>query len=170
MSMGERLVQYTGVAIGGRGLLIGGAPGVGKTSLALCLIDRGATLIGDDGVALMSKGDRLHAAPPRATTGQLELRNVGIDQFPSTAAAVALSIDINPAAPRFADGTQHTTILNIAIPYLRIGFGNGGPNLADVIRVERAMELHGRIGGARNDLIDSCSHSAVKSAGSAHHD
>ncbi|MFM5886059.1 MAG: HPr kinase/phosphorylase, partial [Novosphingobium sp.] len=46
------LHQATAVAIGGRGVLIEGAPGSGKSSLALALIDRGAALIGDDGVAL----------------------------------------------------------------------------------------------------------------------
>ena len=37
----SRAVQLTCVAIGGRGLLIAGAPGSGKSSLALALIDRG---------------------------------------------------------------------------------------------------------------------------------
>ena len=40
--------QATCVAIAGRALLIEGAPGTGKSSLGLALIDRGAQLIGDD--------------------------------------------------------------------------------------------------------------------------
>ncbi|HQA17982.1 MAG TPA: serine kinase, partial [Novosphingobium sp.] len=42
--------QATCVAIKGRALLIEGPPGSGKSSMALALIDRGAALIGDDGV------------------------------------------------------------------------------------------------------------------------
>ena len=59
--------QAGAVAIGGCGLLIEGAPGSGKSSLALALIDRGAALIGDDGVALSLRGGRLWAAPPPNT-------------------------------------------------------------------------------------------------------
>ena len=52
-------------AIAGRAILIEGEPGTGKTSLALALIDRGATLIGDDGVA---RGSALpYQAPNRQT-------------------------------------------------------------------------------------------------------
>lgn len=40
------LHQATCVAIGGRGVLIEGLPGSGKSSLALALIDRGAQLVG----------------------------------------------------------------------------------------------------------------------------
>ena len=44
--------QASCVAVGGRGLLIAGPPGSGKSTLALKLIDRAATLVGDDGVEL----------------------------------------------------------------------------------------------------------------------
>ena len=56
--------QATCVAIGGRAVLIEGEPGSGKSSLALALIDRGAALIGDDGVRLELRGNRLYASPP----------------------------------------------------------------------------------------------------------
>ena len=52
------LHQFTCVAIKGRGVLIEGAPGSGKSSLALALIDRGAVLVGDDGVTLAAQGGR----------------------------------------------------------------------------------------------------------------
>ena len=48
--MTATLANVSCVAIGGRGVLIEGAPGSGKSSLALALIDRGAALVGDDGV------------------------------------------------------------------------------------------------------------------------
>ena len=55
-SASDPLFQASAVAINGRALLIEGEPGAGKSSLALALIDRGAQLIGDDGVALRRVG------------------------------------------------------------------------------------------------------------------
>ncbi|HEY6868656.1 MAG TPA: HPr kinase/phosphatase C-terminal domain-containing protein, partial [Novosphingobium sp.] len=72
------LYQATCVAIGGRAVLITGEPGSGKSSLALALIDRGALLVGDDGVALAARAGRLLASPAPATTGLIEVRNVGL--------------------------------------------------------------------------------------------
>ena len=66
--MSGELYQATCVAIEGRGLMIEGSPGSGKSSLALALIDRGAMLIGDDGVLLEPRGDRLHASPDRPSS------------------------------------------------------------------------------------------------------
>ena len=74
--------QASCVAIGGRGLLIDGPPGSGKSSLALALIDRGATLVGDDGVLLELRGGRLWALPPPNIAGLLEIRNVGLAMLP----------------------------------------------------------------------------------------
>ena len=77
------LLQATCVAIDGRGVLIRGAPGSGKSSLALALIDRGAVLVGDDGVELSPQGEQLHASPPPNTAGLLEVRNVGLIKLPA---------------------------------------------------------------------------------------
>jgi ABC-type transport system involved in cytochrome bd biosynthesis fused ATPase/permease subunit len=59
------LRQLTCVAIGGRAVLIDGSSGSGKSSLALALIDRGAALVGDDGVALRVESGVLLASRPR---------------------------------------------------------------------------------------------------------
>ena len=98
------LLQASCVAIAGRALLIMGEPGSGKSSLALALIDRGALLIGDDGVTLESRGGQLFASPPPNTMGLLEVRNVGLVGY-STAAdvPVALAVKLEHTAPRFID-------------------------------------------------------------------
>src|SRR3546814_19767314 len=74
--------QAGGVAVEGRGLLIEGAPGTGKSALALSLIDRGAELVGDDGVLLAAEGRRLIARPHPRTRGLMEVRNLGLLPFP----------------------------------------------------------------------------------------
>lgn len=112
--------QATAVAIGGRAILIEGAPGSGKSSLALALIDRGAALIGDDGVTLSLRGDRVWAAPPPTTAGLIEIRNVGIVALPTAEAPVALVLRLDPDAPRHLEAAERVALLDRAIPLLRL--------------------------------------------------
>ena len=72
------LVHASCVSVSGRGVLLRGAPGAGKSDLALRLIDGGATLVSDDQVALTSGGVILLAAPPTRSAGLLEVRGIGI--------------------------------------------------------------------------------------------
>ncbi len=72
------LVHATCIALDGRGVLLRGAPGAGKSDLALRLIEGGASLVADDRVSLAGEGGRLVAAPPAAIAGLLEVRGVGI--------------------------------------------------------------------------------------------
>jgi hypothetical protein len=138
-----RAHQATCVAIGGRALLIEGAPGSGKSSLALGLIDRGAVLIGDDGVLLEAVGGRLIARPHPATRGLLEVRNVGLLPFPvGDEAWVALVIALDPAAPRFVEAAETATRAGVALPLLRLS--PDGPVLP--IKAELALRRHGLTG------------------------
>lgn len=81
---GELLVHGTCVAIGSCGVLLRGAPGSGKSDLALRLIERppksagAVTLVADDQVVISRDGDALIASAPEALRGKLEVRGVGI--------------------------------------------------------------------------------------------
>ena len=97
------IANVTCVAIDGRGLLIEGPPGSGKSTLALKLIDRGAMLVGDDGVSLELRDGRLWAAPPPHIAGKLEIRGVGIVDLPCTDAPAALSLNLAATAPRLPE-------------------------------------------------------------------
>ena len=112
--------QATGVAIGGRGLLIEGPPGSGKSSLALALIDRGAVLIGDDGILLEPRGGRVVARPHPRTAGKLEVRNLGLIELPATDAPLALVIRLGPDAPRFIEVAESLTLCGLALPLVRL--------------------------------------------------
>ena len=91
-------VHATTVAIDGRGVLIRGAPGGGKSDPALRLIDAGARLVADDQTGLRRDGGRLIAAAPAASAGRLEVRGLGIVEVPRLAEApVGLVVDLIPA-------------------------------------------------------------------------
>lgn len=134
------LHQFTAVSVKGRGLLIEGAPGSGKSSLALALIDRGAMLVGDDGVALAAMDGRLFASPAPATAGLLEVRNVGLVPMPFLdRAAIALVIALDPEAPRFIDAAEERELLGVMVPMVRLW--PDSPVLA--LRAELALEQYG---------------------------
>ena len=131
--------QATCVAIGGRGVLIEGPPGAGKSGLALALIDRGAALVGDDGVALERRGDALWALPPPNTAGLIEARNLGLLRFPAVEAPVALRLVLDPGAPRFIEIAETGDIEGVAIPWLAFD-----PQIAPAAyRAELALATHG---------------------------
>ncbi|HEY8603624.1 HPr kinase/phosphatase C-terminal domain-containing protein [Tsuneonella suprasediminis] len=133
------LHQATAVAIGGRAVLLEGAPGAGKSSLALALIDRGATLVGDDGVALSRQGVILWAAPPPNIAGLLEIRNVGIVTMPTAIAQVALVLTLTTDAPRYIEQAGEALRAGLPIPHL--AFDPRGA--ASAVRAEYALALHG---------------------------
>jgi HPr kinase/phosphorylase len=73
----ERL-HATCVALGSSGVLLLGESGMGKSDLALRLIDRGARLIADDQVELTRHGKYITANSPPSIYGLLEIRGLGI--------------------------------------------------------------------------------------------
>ncbi len=134
------LHQFTVVSVKGRGVLIEGAPGSGKSSLALALIDRGAMLVGDDGVALAAMDGRLFASPAPATAGLLEVRNIGLVSMPFLdRAAIALVIALDPEAPRFIDTPAERGLLGVMLPMVRLW--PDSPVLA--LRAELALDRYG---------------------------
>lgn len=85
-------IQASAVAIDGRALILVGAPGSGKSSLALQLIDRGAMLISDDLVRISPVGGWPHAVPAERQAGKLMLRGLGLIARPATIAPCPLSL------------------------------------------------------------------------------
>lgn len=129
----------TAVAIGGKALLLEGPPGSGKSTLALALIDRGAILIGDDAVQLEECDGALWASPPPNIPGKLELRNVGILDFPITSAPVALVLQLTPDAPRHIEAAGQVVMAGLPIPLIALD-----PAIAAApLRAEWAMRQYG---------------------------
>lgn len=125
------------VSIGGAAILITGESGIGKSELALSLIDREARLISDDQVALRCDGDRIIASPAQNIGGQIEVRNLGLmPMLPGPDCPVALVIELNRVAPRWIERCGHRVILGIAIPHLLLA-----PE-STVLAIKTEMALH----------------------------
>ena len=97
-------IHASTVAIGGRGVMILGASGAGKSDLALRLIDRGAMLVADDYTVVTREGEALIAQAPATIAGKIEVRGIGIVERPFLARApVSLAVTLDAEAERMPE-------------------------------------------------------------------
>lgn len=66
-----------------RGVLISGPSGVGKSDLALRLIEAGFRLVADDRVLLWRSGEALFGRAPDSLSGLIEARGLGVLSEPA---------------------------------------------------------------------------------------
>lgn len=89
------LLHASCVAVEGRGLLILGPSGSGKSSLAIQMIGLGAALVADDAVELALVGDAVVARCPPAIANLIEARQVGLLSVPTRPEArIVLAVDL----------------------------------------------------------------------------
>ncbi len=75
-------VHATLISLNGKGILITGKSGAGKSDLALRMImEQKAVLVADDRVNLTATNNTLYGCAPKELQGKLEIRNVGIGIF-----------------------------------------------------------------------------------------
>lgn len=129
-------VHATCIAIEGRGVLIRGRSGSGKSDLALRLIDRGAALVSDDYTILSKAGGRVVARAPETIAGKLEVRGVGIVEMdPATDVPVCLVADLDRVPDRLPEAAAEATILGTIIPAL----GLAALEASAPLKLERAL-------------------------------
>ncbi len=116
------LANVTAVSLNGKGILIEGKPGSGKSSLALSLIDRGAQLIGDDAIQLELRGPEIWASPPPNIAGLIEVRGLGLVEMPMCEAPIHLILQLGPKPARMPE-TGTKSLLGALIPTLPIEAG-----------------------------------------------
>lgn len=112
MTPDSQILHATCVAVDGRGLLIIGPSGSGKSALGLRLMSLGARLVADDRTELVVRDGRLVAQSPAAIKGLIEARGVGILHAPTAEAAeVALVADLGQAEEQRLPPARRITIL-----------------------------------------------------------
>lgn len=139
-TLSTEMAHATAVSIHGRGVLIEGLSGSGKSDLALRLIDRGALLVSDDQVLLTREGARLIAAPPATIAGKIEVRGLGIvDHYHRDRVAIALIVRLDDAVERMPDAPETHSIAGVAVPVVTVlPFEASAP-----IKVELALRAYG---------------------------
>ena len=143
----ETALHATCVAIDGRGVVLTGASGAGKSGLGLQLIDGGAMLVSDDVTAICREGPRLIARAPLRGAGLIEARGNGlmrlayVDQAP-----IAFFVAVGAAAAERLPKPAYRTELDVSVPLLRadprdpasaalirLAVAHGPPHIPDAI-------------------------------------
>lgn len=126
-------IHASAVLVGARAVLIRGAAGSGKSSLAFALIRAAETgalafarLVGDDRLHVEVAHGRLLVRPAATLAGLIEIRGLGIRRLPfEPVAAVGLVVDLGAAdAARLPDAESAVTEV-AGIPLPRLGVAPG---------------------------------------------
>jgi len=134
-------IHATSVVIGGFGVLIMGPSGVGKSDLALRLIDRGATLISDDYTIVTARDGSLLLNTPPAIAGRMEIRHLGLVDMPHVDAVPAvLAIGLDEAPQRMPETVDTIMLAGLPLPFVRLA----GKEASAPIKAEFAVRQFGR--------------------------
>ncbi len=136
------------------GILVRGQSGVGKSEMALDLVQRGHQLVADDAVILQRQSDRLIGSSPEALKGYLEIRGLGIihvekmfgpsavvDSYPLDLMIrlVAATSDEMQNVDRLSPSLQQVQMLGVEVPELTMQVAPGR-NLS--VLIEAAVRSH----------------------------
>ena len=139
-SLSSETLHATSVSIGGRGILIEGVSGAGKSDLALRLIDRGAVLVSDDYSVIERRGGQLIASAPGTITGKIEVRGVGIVEMVCAGETpVALLVALGEPSVRLPEPGSLRTMMGVAVPWIALN----GCEASAAIKVELALSRLG---------------------------
>jgi HPr kinase/phosphorylase len=121
----RRQIHGTCITCGDRGILIRGAPGTGKSDLALRLIDDGAQLVADDRIDLTRDGQLIMARAPALLAGLIEVRGLGVLRLATerltAQAAIILVVDlVAPDAVDRLPAPATVELLGLDMPLLAL--------------------------------------------------
>ena len=113
-------LHASAVAFGSVGLVILGASGAGKSSLALELMALGATLVADDRViAAPDFEGGLRLSAPSPLEGLIEARGVGLIRVDHRPAMAAWVVTLDEAETERLPERHETVIADVALPLIR---------------------------------------------------
>lgn len=137
----RQIIHATTVAVDGRGVVIRGASGSGKSALGLQLMAYGARLVADDRTILDAAAGHPVASCPAQIRGMIEARGVGLlraDPAPPTPVVLVVDLDRKPDAR--LPSAEPITMLGCTVDLIS---GRDMPNLAAIVL---QMLKGGRIG------------------------
>lgn len=108
------------VDLNGKGILLLGPSGSGKSDAALRLMEIGAQLVSDDQVILDNMNGALVASPPSQIQGMMEVRGIGLIHCAfKLQTYLTLAIDLTPpvSVPRMPE-IGYFEALKVRIPQL----------------------------------------------------
>ncbi len=135
-------LHATALIVGGKGVIIFGAPGAGKTALALELIRESlrdnieAMLVSDDRVDLALTDGKLVASPPAQLAGLIEVRGSGIHEIgyvESAALDLAVNLVDTQKAERISPAEPQLIAHGVKLPALKLPIGYTGPQVRAVL-------------------------------------
>jgi HPr kinase/phosphorylase len=133
-------VHGTAVAVGGRGFLILGGSGSGKSGLALQMMALGADLVSDDQVRLERINDSVELSAPETLVDMIEARFVGILKVSSVSkAALHHVIDLDAEPKARLPQLQVCDVLGVRIDLIN---GRNVPNLTSILMILGRSERH----------------------------
>ena len=146
-SLREISLHATCVAIDGRGVVLTGGSGAGKSALALQLIDAGAMLVSDDVTVVCRDGPRLIARAPAGGSGLIEARGNGMMRLPFVdQAPVAFFVEVGPLAGERLPEPAYRTELGVSVaqfradpanpasaPLIRLAVAHGPPHIPETV-------------------------------------
>lgn len=115
-------VHATCIALEGKGVLIRGPSGSGKSDLAVRALAEGARLVADDRVTLTLRCGIIIASAPPSIQGMIEIRGVGILRVEAeNEAPLALVVDLTPseAIERLPE-RRHCELMSLALPWIML--------------------------------------------------
>lgn len=117
MTNDPQILHASAVAVQGKGLLILGPSGSGKSSLALDMITRGAVLISDDRTEATLCDGAVWLNAPGTIKGLIEARGMGILHTPSAGpTALVAVVDLSQTETERLPPQRATTVLGQTFP------------------------------------------------------
>ena len=139
-SLSSETLHVSCVARDGRGILIAGRSGSGKSDLALRLIDRGATLVSDDYTVVKRVKGILLATAPRNIEGKMEVRGIGLVEFEAVSdIPVCLAVDLDRDVERLPEMQDPMVVAGVKVPVI----GLRSLEASAPLKVELALAMFG---------------------------
>lgn len=119
MTPRRSLLHASAVALNEDAVLIIGASGAGKSSLALRLMALGATLVGDDRVEVTLADNTLFVSPAPELAGLIEARGVGVlNAEYAKVAKATLIVDLDRTEADRIPQRHSNVVLDVSLPCL----------------------------------------------------